>query len=208
MTAAEIENELSLAELLSEPDPARRWAKAYGALRPLRIEIGVGKSEFLIQVCLQEPGFNYLGFEYSPKRVANFLRQVELRGIRSIRMLRANASMYLSTLVAPASVDRFFVNFPDPWPKRRHTKHRLIQEPLAAILERLLLSGGGISLRSDDPSYAAEMRRVLDGTRGLTNLAGPGRFAVEPRDAIPTLYEQKFRQEGRSIHYLEYRKGI
>lgn len=197
--------ELSLPDVL-RTDPAERFSRAFGADRPLRIEIGVGNSDFLIEVALREPDFNYLGFEYSGKRVEKFLKRVRSRGLSNIRLLRVNVLPVLGQLVAPGTVDRFYINFPDPWPKRRHQKHRLIQPPTAALLCRLLRQGGGLSLRSDAAAYAAQMLEVLDAAEGLENLSGPGRFAAAPRDAIPTRYEIKYRGEGRPIHYLEYRK--
>jgi tRNA (guanine-N7-)-methyltransferase len=201
-----VEFELDPRALLAERDPSARWTAAFGEVRPLRIEIGVGNSDFLIEVALAQPGFNYLGFEYSPKRVAKFLQRVRLRGIETIRLTRLNAAAWLADLVAPATVDRFYINFPDPWPKRRHTKHRLIQPGTSALLARLLVPGGGISLRTDSAAYAAQMLSVLDEVPGLVNLAGKGAFVPAPTEQIPTAYEVKYRREGRAIHHLEYRR--
>jgi tRNA (guanine-N7-)-methyltransferase len=202
-----VEFELDPRALFAEPDPASRWAAAFGAPRPLRIEIGVGNSDFLIEVALRQPGFNYLGFEYSPKRVAKFLRRVRLRGLETIRVARLDAAAWLADLVAPASVDRFFINFPDPWPKHRHAKHRLIQPATAALFGRLLVPGGGISLRTDSTAYADQMLSVLDAAPGLVNLSGKGAFAPSPLAGIATAYEVKYRREGRPIFYLEYRRN-
>jgi len=200
------EFELDLSALLADGDPAARWSRAFGADRPLRIEIGVGNSDFLVRLSEREPAFSYLGFEYSPKRAWKFLKRVKARGLTNIRLLRVDAAGALEALVAPGSVDSFFILFPDPWPKHRHAKHRLIQPATAALLARLLAPGGRLSLRSDDPRYAARMLEVLDGTPEFENLAGKGRFAAAPRHEIPTAYEVKYRLEGRAIHCLEYRK--
>jgi len=205
-TVGLLEFELSMVELLSEPDPGARWERAFGSRRPIRVEIGVGNSNFLIEVALREPGYNYLGFEYSRKRVVKFLKRVQAREVKNIRILRVNAAPVLASLLGPGSVDHFFINFPDPWPKRRHAKHRLIQPAHADNLARLLAAGGGISLRSDSPAYAAQMLSVMDGIPELENASGRGCFAAIPRDEIPTPYEVKYRKEGRSIFYLEYRK--
>ena len=198
--------ELTTDDLPPHESPHERWARLFKGDRPLRIEIGVGNSSFLIQVAIRDPDFNYLGFEYSPKRVRKVLKKVEASGVRGMRILRLNAVRVLAELVEPGSVDRFFVNFPDPWPKRKHAKHRLIQTPTAGLMARLLRAGGGLSLRTDAPAYAAQMVSVLDGVPELINLAGAGRFAGAPRDEIHTPYELKYRAEGRAIHYLEYRK--
>ncbi len=201
-----LEYELSLAGLLAEPDPASRWYHAFGARHPLRIEIGVGNSDFLIEVALRESGFNYLGFEYSRKRVVKFLKRVQKREVRNIRILRANAAPVLALLVKPESVDRFYINFPDPWPKRRHAKHRLIQPAMMETLARLLVPGGGLSLRSDSTAYAGQMLSVLEAIPGLVNLSEKGSYTTSPRDDFPTPYEVKYRKEGRTIFYLEYQK--
>src|SRR5262245_19343358 len=76
----------SLPDLLCEPDATRRWERAFGAARPLRIEIGFGNSDFLLQVARAEPAFSYLGFEYSRKRVEKFVRRVEAERVDSIRV--------------------------------------------------------------------------------------------------------------------------
>ena len=210
--------ELDLEVLRRERDGGRRWRQAFGAERPLRLEIGVGNSDFLIEVALKEPDYNYLGFEYSAKRVAKFLRSVERRAVGSIRMLRVSVLEVLDELAAglverlagglldEASLDRIYINFADPWPKRRHEKHRVVRRATAAVFRRLLSPGGGISLRTDNWVYATGMIGALDGEPGLENLSGPGNFSLSPRDPFPTAYERKFLGEGRPIYYLEYRR--
>jgi tRNA (guanine-N7-)-methyltransferase len=197
--------ELSFNELPSDGDLVR-WGEVFGAERPLRIEIGVGNSDFLVQVARSAPGFNYLGFEYSRKRVVKFLKKVDLAGIDRIRILRVNATEVLDRICAPASVDHFYINHPDPWPKRRHARKRLIIPERAAMLARLLAAGGGLSLRTDAPDYARQMLEVLDATSGLVNTTGRGSFAPAPLEPHATPYERKFRAAGKQIFYLEYGK--
>lgn len=182
------------------------WDSVFGRPGPLRVEIGVGNSRFLIEVALRAPEYNYIGFEYSRKRVLKFLKKVEGQGLTNIRVIPANALLVLDWAFRPDSVDHFYIHHPDPWPKRRHAKKRLIRPDVAATLVRLLRPGGGISLRTDDALYARQMLEVLDATGGLVNSSGPGRFAEAPLDPFPTAYEARFLQQGRRILYLEYRK--
>ncbi len=200
--------ELSLGDLTAETEPRLRWEMAFGVQRPLRIEIGVGNSDFLPEVAAREPEFNYLGFEYSAKRVAKFLKRVASRGLTNIRMLRTEVRRAIESIVEPGSVDHIFILFPDPWPKRRHAKHRFIQLANIPILARLLRAGGGLSLRTDSQAYAAQMLSVLDAAVPFENLAGAGRFSPEALYPFPTRYELKYRREGRPIHYLEYRRRV
>src|SRR2546422_9381147 len=93
--------QLSLDDLLAERDPELRWERAFGAKRPLRLEIGVGNSDFLIEVALREPGYNYLGFEYSPKRVDKFLRRGPARPGSPPRNARVGAGRGVARPVGP-----------------------------------------------------------------------------------------------------------
>ncbi len=183
------------------------WRQVFGSDRPLRVEIGFGTSDFLIDVALADPLFNYVGFEYSAKRVVKFLKKVHARGAENVRAVCCDLTPVLGGLFEPGSIDRFFALFPDPWPKRRHAKNRFVQPANIDVVCRLLRPGGGITLRTDEPQYAQQMLEVLDAHEELVNLAGPGHFAEAPREDIRTLYERKFREMGRRIYYLEYDRG-
>ncbi len=180
------------------------WDEVYGRSRPLRVEIGFGRSEFLIEVALSHPAFNYLGFEYSRRRVNRFLKKVHRVGVENIRTVCRDASTVLEHMVPPQRVDRFYILFPDPWPKRRHAKKRFVQERNVRVLVDRLLPAGGISLRTDDADYARQMLEVLDACPALGNLAGSGTFSPQPRDPFKTLYQAKWEEEGRNIFFLEY----
>ncbi len=197
-------HELRLDQLPHEESGAVRWDEVFGAPRPLRIEIGVGSSTFLIEVAIRHPEFHYVGFEYSEKRVRKFLKKVEAAGVAGIRMLRVDASLALARIFSSGSIDHFYINHPDPWPKRRHEKKRFVSPKNAGTMLELLRPGGGISLRTDFAAYAQQMLEVLDATPGLINLAGKRSFALCPGEGISTLYESKFLKAGRQIYYLEY----
>lgn len=199
-------HELNLEELPRDTTGFVDWPRVFGTTRPLRVEIGVGLSTFLIEVAEGQPGYSYVGFEYSPKCVARFLKKVEARGVQNIRMIRANVTRWLAQLFPPSSIERFYINHPDPWPKRRHGKNRLINSQNALLLSNLLLPGGKLSLRTDFARYAQQILTVLDSTPGLRNVFGGGTFAPMPLDTIVTHYEGKFLKAGQPIYYLEYEK--
>lgn len=182
------------------------WGQIFGSDRPLRVEIGVGNSPFLVEVSRRAPDFNYVGFEYSQKRVLKFIKMVEAAGLSNIRMFRLNASHVLDRIFTPGSIDHFYINHPDPWPKRRHAKKRFVGPENALKMQRLLGSGGALSLRTDFSTYAQQMLDVLDRTEGLMNLSGRDNFALSPIESCSTPYENKFRKAGRPIYYLEYVK--
>ncbi len=197
---------LEFESLPGYPDGPIDWNAVFGRHAPLRVEVGVGNSPFLIEVAKEEPEFNYLGFEYSPKRVRKFLKKVDKTEVECIRMLDVNVDRFIGRFFAPGCVDHLFLNHPDPWPKQRHRKKRFVREQNNPIVCAMLRPGGRYSLRTDSPDYAHEMLRVLDGCPSLVNEAGEGHFAAGPLYPIETPYETKFKRAGLPIHYLEYRR--
>ena len=183
-----------------------RWEEVFGQARPLRIEVGVGNSPFLIEVAGKEPDYNYLGLEYSHKRVMKFLKKVEVAGFKNIRMLHLNSDLLFSDYIAPAGIEHLFVNFPDPWPKRRHGKKRFIAGERLAAAAKLLAPGGGFSLRTDARDYALEARENLEANEDLENRFPGSEWAPEPLYPFETPYEIKFKAQGLRIYYFEYRK--
>ena len=183
-----------------------RWNEAFACERPLRIEVGVGNSPFLIEVASREPGYNYLGLEYSHKRVLRFLKKVHLAGIENIRMLHLNSDRLFDKHIAPGSVDHLFVNFPDPWPKRRHSKKRFIARKRLQVAAGLLAPDGGFSLRTDARDYALEARDNLEANEDLESRFPGEKWAPEPLYPFETPYEIKFKAQGLRIYYFEYQK--
>ncbi|MBN1442979.1 MAG: tRNA (guanosine(46)-N7)-methyltransferase TrmB [Planctomycetes bacterium] len=182
------------------------WGRVFDRPRPLRIEVGVGNSPFLIEVARIEPEFSYLGFEYCRRRALKFLKKVHAAELENIRVLQLHAADVMHRWIAEETVDHIFINFPDPWPKRKHARRRLVQRESMDLACRLLRPGGGISLRTDADRYARQMLEVLDGCGSLENLGGRGRLVEQSLYPFPTPYELKFRAEGRTIYYLEYRR--
>ena len=200
------EFQLDLAELPRLDSGIVLWNEVFPFEAPMRIEVGVGNSPFLIEVAKQTPEFQYLGFEYSKRRVLKFLKRVREVGLEQIRMLNLDAMAVMGQIFASESVDHIYINHPDPWPKRRHEKKRLVRLENARIFQRLLRSGGGVSLRTDSPKYADQMRDVMDAMDQLENCSGAGNFGESPIEPYPTPFELKFKAEGKAIYYLEYRK--
>ncbi len=198
---------LDLDSLAAASDGPADWDGIFGRSRPLRIEVGVGNSPFLIDLALEEPEFNYLGIEYSLKRTLKFLKHVHEAGVERIRMANRNSDLVFERFVAKESVNHIFVNFPDPWRKYRHRRKRFVREERIRVICDLLLPGGGFSLRTDARKYAEEGLAALEGVAALENIGGnPGEFAERPVYSFETSYESRFKAEGLPIYYLEYRK--
>jgi tRNA (guanine-N7-)-methyltransferase len=166
---------------------------AFGRRAPLEVEIGSGKARFLIEAARANPGHDFLGLE----RSLSYYRLCRIRlaraGLANARVLRADASLFVRAL-APGSVRAFHVYFPDPWPKKRQKKRRLLGGVFLELLGAVLEPGGLLRIQTDHADYGATLGPLLDSVPRLERLDW---------DALPappsTHYELKYRAEGRPI---------
>ena len=176
---------------------------------PLSLEIGIGKDRHIIEQAAAHPDQRFIGLEYSRKKLDKVLSKALARGVDNLRLMRADAVRILEPLFEERSLDTAYIFFPDPWPKKRHRKKRIVQSEFIRLLSTRLTDEGRLELRTDDPDYIEQMVEVLEREPTLENEEGPGKILLDPRSPethIPTLFESKFRVEGRQIHYLYYRK--
>jgi len=190
-----------LAEAVSEtPD----WKAVFGRGAPLEVDIGFGKGEFLLELSVRHPEVDYVGIEYSRKRALKLRDKLVRLDRRNVRLVYGDASFLVPHLFGPGSVRAFTINFPDPWPKRRHHKRRLVSRAFGETLARAMAPEGTITLATDFRPYAEQILEELSGVPGLVPEFGGG-FAESLSDRVETLYERKFREEGRTNHYLRFR---
>lgn len=197
--------ELSVPEALDDPS----WLPEFAASGEFVVEIGLGKDPHLIVQAQRAPEARFLGFEYSRKKSEKFLYKALNLGVTNLRVVRADATRVLGPLIPDASVDRAYILFPDPWPKKRHTKKRVVQAPFIRLLVEKLRPGAILELRTDSRPYAEQMREVLEAEPGLENLSGGTSWLddpIDPESHIPTIFETKFREAELPIHYFYYRR--
>jgi len=173
--------------------------------RPLAlvVDVGFGRGELLQELARAHPERSHLGIEYSSKRVLKLTRRLAKTEIDNVRLVQATAESALAEL-APASVLGFWVNFPDPWPKKRHQRRRLLQPAFVGAIAERLVPGGFLEVATDHEEYAEWIHAVLSAEPGLENRAAPLAFRREPPPRTPTAYELEWRAQGRSAHYFSY----
>jgi len=171
---------------------------------PLVVELGFGRGEFLLDLAAEEPDVAFLGVDYSHKRVWKLARRLAATPLQNVRALEARAEDVVAALPA-ASVRTFVVNFPDPWPKFRHQRRRMLQAPFVAELAARLVPDGILEVATDHEGYALQIDKVLSAESGLVNvLDAPYRREVPGRRV--TAYEAAWRAEGRNLHFWTYRR--
>ena len=172
----------------------------------LVVEIGFGRGEFLRHLAEQAPDVAHVGVELSSKRVLKMARRIAKTDERNIRLVCATGEQVLRELLEEASVERFWINFPDPWPKKRHHHRRLLQPPLIRQLARRLKPGGELQVATDHEDYAEAIDMALRAEPLLENALAPRAFAREVPGRMHTAYEEMWREEGRGLHFWTYRR--
>jgi len=191
--------------------PAAGWidpgALFPGGPRPLWLEIGFGAGEHLAAQAALHPEIGLIGCEPYIAGVASLLARAEQAGLANLRVVVDDARLLLAAL-PDRSLERIFVLFPDPWPKTRHHKRRIVNPTTAAEFARLLAPGGELRLATDDMGYLRAMLLALGRQPGLIWLAErPADWRERPDDAPPTRYEQKALAAGRACVHLRYRRA-
>ncbi len=180
------------------------WRQAFGRDAPLWLEIGFGNGDALRQIAALHRQINCLGIEVHRPGVGHLLQGLAQDGLTNVRVLRADAAEVLREHVADATFERVLVFFPDPWPKKRHHKRRLIQPSVAAELARVLAPGGHLHLATDWPDYAEHMHAVLEAEPRFANAADG--WAERPAYRPRTRFEARGEGKGHAVFDLIYQR--
>jgi tRNA (guanine-N7-)-methyltransferase len=173
---------------------------------PLEVEIGPGEDDFLLEAARERPDRNWLGIEYSSKRVHRYVRRVERLGVPTgnLRLAWRPAADVIGPFLSPARVQGYHVHFPDPWPKKHHARYRLMGPEFVRDLALSLVPGGTLDVVTDSREYLEEMLAVLVAEPLLENrLPAPGWRSPGPGTRM-TVFEKRWRDEGRDIYALAF----
>ncbi|MEO1017374.1 MAG: tRNA (guanosine(46)-N7)-methyltransferase TrmB [Pseudomonadota bacterium] len=182
-------------------DPADCFVSA---LKSFALEIGFGGGEHLAFQANRQPETGFLGVEPYTNGVASLLGHIETSQLTNIRILQDDARLLLRVL-KPGSLEQIFVLFPDPWPKSRHHKRRIVNLETVALMTRAIKPGGELCLASDDPAYIRWMFEAAMREPELTWLAErPGNWRERPVDQPMTRYERKALAAGRPSVFLRF----
>lgn len=190
-----------------ESEAAVDFAAVFGRRAPTTLEIGFGNGDSLAELAQNHPEKNYIGVEVYRPGVGHLLLQLEHESIGNVRIADRDAGAVLRNEIPDDSLEEILVYFPDPWPKKRHHKRRLIQDEFALLVSAKLAVGGHLELATDWPEYAEEMRLVLNNTPGLVNLSDNDGFLERPLHRPQTRFESRAERIGNAILDLGYRRA-
>ena len=178
--------------------------QAFGRHAPVVVEVGSGMGETTARIAAGNPATDYLAIEVHGPGVGSLLKQVEEAGLTNVRVVRHDAVEVLRDMVAPGSLAGIHVFFPDPWPKKRHHKRRLLQPDFVALAASRLAPGGVLHVATDWQEYADHVLAVLSATPGLENTADG--FAPRPATRPQTKFEMRGIKLGHGVWDVIFKK--
>jgi tRNA (guanine-N7-)-methyltransferase len=179
----------------------------FGNAGPVYLEIGFGNGECLAAMAERRPDRNYLGVEVHAPGVGHLLLEIERLGLANVRILRRDAVELLESGLSAGSLAGVYLFFPDPWPKKRHHKRRILNPAFVSLLVRVIRPGGIFHAATDWEPYARQMLAVLESAgRLFVNEAGAGAFAPRPEDRPLTKFERRGQRLGHGVRDLVFRR--
>ncbi|GAG01012.1 unnamed protein product, partial [marine sediment metagenome] len=173
----------------------------FGNRKPVELEIGVGKGGFLLTQALAHREINLFGIEYAKPYAAYSADRVRRAGLTNVRILHCDATHFFKVCLADSSLWRVHIYFPDPWPKRRHHRRRLIQPTFIAQVRRVLQPGGQLVIVTDHQDYFRQIQCVAGNAPGLARIRFPHTGGTNG-EIVGTNFERKYIAQGRPLYSI------
>jgi tRNA (guanine-N7-)-methyltransferase len=181
-------------------------AAVFGRHAPLIVEIGFGMGDATAAVARASPEVDFIGVEVHPPGVGSLLRKIDAHGLSNLRVVQHDAVEVLQAMIAPDSLAGAMLFFPDPWPKKRHHKRRMIQPEFIELLATRMKAGAILHLATDWAPYAEHMLEVMAAAPGFENLSATGGSCPRPEWRPRTKYEQRGERLGHGVTDLVFRR--
>ena len=188
---------VSLDSIIKPLEPA----ELFPSLQPLEVELGSGDASFLAEFAGRHPERNFIGVERLLGRIQKLNRKGNRLGLKNLRGVRIESSYFLNYLLPPHSAAAIHIYFPDPWPKMRHRKHRLVNETFSSLAQKALTPDGVVYLRTDHADYFSQMREVFAADKNFQEIQTPMELA-----ALLTDFEKEFSARGIQTLRAAYQK--
>jgi len=181
-------------------------AAVFGRTAPVTVEIGFGNGDNLARLAAAHPERDFLGIEVHRAGIGRLLLALEAQRLGNVRVICHDAVEVLSAQLPPHSLAEILILFPDPWPKKRHHKRRLVQAEFVALAATRLAADGVLRIATDWQPYAEQMLATLAAAPALVNLAAGGGYAPRPAERAPTRFERRGERLGHEVWDLAFRR--
>ena len=201
-----LEKKRDFFELQSKQERGLDFIKIFGNTNPVHLEIGCGRGEFLIQKALNLPDINFLGIELKEKRIKTILRILDFKLHKNVRILKLFVDENLKKCIPEKSISKIYIIHPDPWPKRKHHKNRLINDRFIDVLSEILKPDGRLEIATDHEEYAEWIIKLFAARKDFVSKYKNGYSNISAEGHIETYFEMKKQQEGFKPIFMEFKK--
>ena len=182
------------------------FREIFGNDKPITLEIGSGKGEFISTYSRFYPEKNFVGIELKDKRIITTLKKLDIEKNSNVRILRLYVDKDIKNYIEPTSIDEIIVYHPDPWPKTRHHKHRLFKHPFLDAVYPILKLGGYIKISTDDYNYVNWITKLFQERNDFESKYSEGYTMITPEDHFKTYFDELKSAEGFDPFFMMYRK--
>ena len=187
-------------------EPPFCWERIFGNTAPVEIEIGFGKCGFLIDIATDRSLVNFAGIEVSRKYCRKGVKKIQRAEIKNVKLLWGEAFHIFKRCVPEASVANMYINFPDPWPKNRHAKRRLLNAGFVEVAAQKLVPEGCLEIATDVKAYMEEALHTLHVNEHYVQLYYTTSEELENQRQYLSEYEKEFLEEGKTLYYAKYQR--
>jgi tRNA (guanine-N7-)-methyltransferase len=189
------------------PDP-EGWGALFAEDRPLALEIGCGIGDFIAKTAVDSPDMNFIAIDYYNKGCDSTCRRLGRHGVTNVRVVRIEAREFIRERLPKGSLEAVYINCPDPWPKQRHRKRRLVNREFVEFIRDYLAPGGSFYFATDFDDYGIDVAKLMSEVEGFENVLAPELYQHQLDGYHLSKYMQKFMAEGKKIYFVNYKKIV
>jgi len=187
-------------------DPAPSWSEIFGNNNPIALEIGCGVGDFVLQMAALHPDLNFIALDFYNKGCIKTCKRIDKSDLKNVRVLRAEARSFIEACIPAESLRMVIINCPDPWPKLRHRKRRLVNTGFATYLSKFMAQSADFYFATDFVDYGLDVAAFMDIQPGFVNQLAPDTFRHKLEGYPVSKYMRRFMDLGQPIYYVHYRK--
>ena len=189
-----------------ESDPPPSWPDIFANQNPIALEIGCGVGDFITQMAARHPNTNFIALDFYNKGCIKTCKRIDKAGLTNVRVLRAEARSFIEACIPAGSLRTVIINCPDPWPKLRHRKRRLVNSEFVTQLANFMLPDADFHFATDFVDYGLDVAEFMAVQAGFTNQLAPHTYRHELEGYPISKYMRRFLDLGQPIYYVHYRK--
>jgi tRNA (guanine-N7-)-methyltransferase len=181
------------------------WSSILDPDKPIEVDLGFGRGEFIITMARRRPGVQFVGLELRDYLIERAQALIDAEPLSNVYLMAANVKEHLPVLFDLGTLSRVYIHFPDPWTKRKkHHKRRMVDATLVATLYSLLRPGGEVHLMTDKREVGLEMCALFEAHGGYANACGEGQFCSESTTGVRTREETYYMERGDDVYRLKF----